>query len=109
MIAEAEQDLKNRIDDPMQERVIIQAKTLSMQEQERDNQIYEEMSTLRDENSVLKEQIESLTIQNRVLRTKAHDEKIKLEYFGPVGRADPLRFLLYHAGVDFDDVTITGE
>ena len=67
------------------------------------------MSTLRDENSVLKEQIESLIIQNRVLRTKAHEEKIKLEYFGPFGRADPLRFLLYHARVDFDDVTVTQE
>ena len=78
-----------------------------MQEQERDNQIYEDMSTLRDENAVLKEQIESLTTQNRVLRTKAHEEKIKLEYFGPFGRADPLRFLLYHARVEFDDVTIS--
>ena len=38
-----------------------------------------------------------------------NEEKIQLEYFGPFGRADPLRFLLYFARVDFDDVTITQE
>ena len=67
------------------------------------------MSTLKDENSNLKEHVEHLVAQNRVLRTKVQEEKIKLEYFGPFGRADPLRFMLYHARVDFDDVTITQE
>ena len=34
-------------------------------------------------------------------------EKPKLEYFGPFGRADPIRFCLYKAGIKFDDVTLS--
>ena len=36
-------------------------------------------------------------------------EKPKLEYFGPFGRADPIRFCLNKAGIRFDDVTVTQE
>ena len=32
--------------------------------------------------------------------------KPKLEYFGPFGRADPIRYLYYKAGVEFDDITV---
>ena len=32
--------------------------------------------------------------------------KPKLEYFGPFGRADPIRYLFYKAGVQFDDITV---
>ena len=80
-----------------------------MKDSERDEQIYQEMATLRDENSVLKEKIESLANQNKELRSQTGVDKIKLEYFGPYGRADPIRFLLYHAEVNFDDVAISFE
>jgi len=32
-----------------------------------------------------------------------------LEYFGPFGRADPIRFLLYHSEVKFNDVAVSFE
>ena len=35
--------------------------------------------------------------------------KVKIEYFGPFGRADPIRFLLYAAEVDFEDITVSQE
>jgi len=36
-------------------------------------------------------------------------QKPKIEYFGPFGRADPLRYLLRKAQVEFDDITVTQE
>ena len=111
IINEAEKDMRGMsiADGSAHERVGISANAISMKEQEVDEQLYLEMSQLKDENNTLKESVEHLTAQNRVLRTKVNEEKIQLEYFGPFGRADPLRFLLYFARVDFDDLTITQE
>ena len=111
IINEAEKDMRGMsiADGSAHERVGISANAISMKEQEVDEQLYLEMSQLKDENNTLKESVEHLTAQNRALRTKVNEEKIQLEYFGPFGRADPLRFLLYFARVDFDDVTITQE
>ena len=91
----------------MHDKIVISAQTLSMKDAERDEQTYQEIATLRDENIILKEQIKSLAFQNRNLRDQKGEDKIKLEYFGPFGRADPIRFLLYHCEVDFEDVTVS--
>ena len=56
----AERDLTSRMEDAMHDKIIVSAQTISMKDAERDEQIYQEMATLKDENSVLKEKIESL-------------------------------------------------
>ena len=33
--------------------------------------------------------------------------KPKLEYFGPFGRADPIRFALNKAGIQFEDISVS--
>ena len=93
----------------MHDKIVVSAQTLSMKDAERDEQTYLEIATLKDENIHLKEQVKTLAKQNKDLRIQTGDDKIKLEYFGPYGRADPLRFLLYHAEVDFEDVTVSFE
>ena len=35
------------------------------------------------------------------------EAKPKIEYFGPFGRPDPIRFLLRKANVEFDDITVS--
>ena len=67
------------------------------------------MAALKDENWVLKEKVAALTNQNNKYRAEMGEERIKVEYFGPFGRVDPIRFLLYHNEVDFDDVAVSFE
>jgi hypothetical protein len=89
--------------------MIIRSQTQSKADQERDEQIYLEMATLKDENVVLKDKVQLLTKQNNEFRSKSGNPRIMLEYFGPFGRADPIRFLLYHSEVKFNDVAVSFE
>ena len=45
----------------MHDNLVIKAQTMSLAEQERDEQIYLEIATLKDENSVLKDKVKLLT------------------------------------------------
>ena len=63
IINEAEKDIRGMsvADGSAHERVGISANAISMKEQEVDEQLYLEMSQLKDENNTLKESVEHLT------------------------------------------------
>ena len=54
----------------MHDKIVVSAQTLSMKDAERDEQTYQEIATLRDENIILKEQVKSLALQKEKSRTK---------------------------------------